>query len=100
VGAGPKSIGWDVRAGGEYRCNAAFLARAGWSYGLSDRDDLTAENTYRHTAATTGFGYQPVGSRWSVDLGYAFEWLNPDFPDPVRSRETRQRLALQTRWPF
>lgn len=100
VGAGPEPTGWDVRAGGEYRCNAAFLARAGWSYGLSDRDHLTADNTYRHATATTGFGYQPVGSRWSVDLGYAFEWLNPDFPDPVRSRETRQRLALQTRWPF
>ena len=100
VGAGPEPTGWDVRAGGEYRCSAAFLARAGWSYGLSDRDDLTADNTYRHTTATTGFGYQPVGSRWSVDLGYAFEWVNPDFPDPVRSRETRQRLALQTRWPF
>jgi hypothetical protein len=100
VGEGPEPIGWDVRAGGEYPCNAAFLARAGWSYGLSDRDALTAANTYRHATATTGFGYQPVGSRWSVDLGYAFEWVNPDFADPARSRETHQRLALQTRWPF
>jgi hypothetical protein len=100
VGVGPEPIGWDVRAGGEYRCNSAFLARAGWSYGLSDRDNLTADNTYRHATATTGFGYQAVGSRWSVDLGYAFEWVNPDFGDPVRSRETHQRLAVQTRWPF
>lgn len=98
VGRGPEPTGWDVRAGGEHRCGPTFLARAGWSYGLSDRDRLTADNQYRHVTATAGFGHQPAGSRWSVDLGYAFEWLYPDFADPVKSRETRQQLALQMRW--
>jgi hypothetical protein len=100
TGHGPEPTGWDVRAGGEYRCSSTFLARAGWSYGLSDRDRLTESNTYRHATATAGFGHQPTGSRWSIDLGYALEWLYPDFADPTQSRETRQRLAVQTRWAF
>jgi hypothetical protein len=100
LAGGPEPTGWDVRAGGEYRCNPAFLARAGWSYGISDRDDLTADDAYRHTIATTGFGYQAVGSRWSVDVAYAYEWVRPDFGDPVNLRENHQRLAVQSRWAF
>ena len=100
VGIGPRPMGWDVRAGGEYRCSEAFLARAGWSYGLADRDDFTSGDTYRRVAATAGFGVQPAGSRWSVDLGYAYEWVYPDFVDPTHQRETHRRLAAQMRWPF
>lgn len=100
MGSGPEPTGWDVRAGGEYRCNATFVARAGGSYGVTDRDALTSDDAYRHTVATTGFGYQPAGSRWSLDLAFAYEWVRPDFPDPVRYRESHQRLALQSRWVF
>jgi hypothetical protein len=100
VGSGPEPRGWDMRAGGEYRCSPTFLARLGGSYGLYDQDHLTSDNTYRHTVATAGFGHQPTGSRWALDLGYLFEWVRPDFADPVRRRETRQQLALQSRWSF
>lgn len=100
VAGGPQPTGWDVRAGGEFRCTDTFHARAGWSYGITDRDDLTEDNAYRHVVATTGFGYQAIGSRWRVDLGYAFEWVRPDFADPIRLRETHQRLAVQSRWAF
>ncbi len=100
LGAGPQPKGWDVRAGGEYRCNPSFLARAGWGYGISDRDEFTADNSYRHATATTGLGYQPPGSSWTLDVGYAFEWVSPDYPDPIKYRETHHRLAIQSRWPF
>ncbi len=100
IGGGPEPTGWEVRAGGEYRCNATFLARAGGNYGVHDRDDLTADDAYRSAIATTGFGYQPEGSRCSVDLGYAHEWVRADFVDPARSRGSHQHLALQMRWQF
>jgi hypothetical protein len=100
VAAGLEPTGWDVRAGAEYRCLPSLLGRAGWSYGVSDGDRLAADDAYRHTTASTGFGYQAVGSRWSVDLGLALEWVDPDFGDPVHTRERHQQLALQSRWSF
>jgi hypothetical protein len=100
IGGGPTPKGWEVRAGGEYRCSETFLARAGWSYGVRDRDDLTSDDAYRSAMATAGFGHRPAGSRWSVDLGYAYEWVRPDFVDPVRNRGNDQHLAVQMRWQF
>jgi len=100
IGAGPNPVQWDFRAGAEVRCSSTFLARAGGGYGLSDQDALTADDTYRHASATAGFGYLAPGSRWSLDLAYSVEWLDPDFADPTRSRETRRQLAVQSRWPF
>ena len=100
LGGGPEPRGWDVRAGGEYRCSATLRARAGWSYGTHDRDDLTANDAYRSAIATAGFGHQPDGSRWGVDLGYAYEWVRSDFVDPARSRGSQQHLAAQMRWQF
>lgn len=97
---GPEPKGWDVRAGGEYRCSGTFLARLGWNYGINDPDDRDADDGYRSAVATGGFGLQPEGSRWSVDLGYAYEWVRADFVDPARSRGDRQHLAIQMRWPF
>jgi len=41
-----------------------------------------------------------MGSRWTADLAYSFEWVDPDFGDPSRGRGSRQDLALQLRWPF
>ena len=100
IGGGPEPRGWDVRAGGEYGLSATLKARAGWSYGVHDRDDLTANDAYRSAMATAGFGHQPEGSRWGVDLGYAYEWVRSDFVDPARSRGSQQHLAVQMRWQF
>jgi len=100
VASGPEPQGWDVRAGAEYRCLPSLLARAGWSYGISDRDRLTSDDAFRHTTASTGFGYQAIGSRWSVDLGFALDWVDPDFGDPIHTRERHQQLAIQSRWVF
>ncbi len=97
---GPQPRDWDVRAGGEYRLSATFLARLGWNYGISDRDDLGSDDASRSAVATGGFGFQPLGSRWSLDLGYAYEWVRADFVDPARSRGAHQHLAVQMRWPF
>lgn len=97
---GPEPRGWDVRAGGEYRCSATFLARLGWNFGLNDRDDLDADDAYRSVVATGGFGFRPEGARWNVDLGYAYEWVRADFVDPARSRGDHQHLAIQMRWLF
>jgi hypothetical protein len=100
VPRGPEPSGWDVRAGAEYRCNAALLARAGGGFGIDDGDDLTADNERRNAIATAGFGHQPVGSRWSVDAGYAHEWVRSDYADPLHTRGSHHHLALQMRWQF
>lgn len=97
---GPEPSGWDVRAGAEYRWNAAFLVRAGGSFGIDDADDLTVDNADRRAIATVGFGHQPVGSRWAIDLAYAYEWVRPDFADPARTRGRHEHLAGQMRWQF
>lgn len=97
---GPSPRRWDVRAGGEYHVSPAFLARAGWNYGIHDQDDLTADNGYRSTVATLGLGLQPPGARWSADLAFAFEWLRPDFVDGANTRGDGRRIALQLRWPM
>lgn len=100
IAGGPQPSGWDVRAGAEVRVSPTFLARAGWNYGIDDRDDLSADDAYRATVATGGFGFKPEGARWSLDVGYAYEWVRPDFVDPARTRGSRQQVALQMRWPF
>ena len=97
---GPEAKGWDVRAGGEFRCGGAVLARAGYGYARHDPDTFAAANEYLITTATAGLGVQPLGARWRVDAGYAFDWINPDFGDPTRSRATRQQLSVQLRWPL
>ena len=97
---GPEPSGWDVRAGGEYRLNAAFTGRAGWGFGIDDRDDLAADDSRRTAIATAGFGHQPVGSRWSMDVGYAHAWGRSDYVDPLHTRDSHHHLALQMRWQF
>jgi hypothetical protein len=91
---------WEVRVGGEVRCGESFLARAGFDYGIHDRDDLTADNASRGTIATAGIGYRPVGGRWSADLSFANEWVRADYVDPAEPRGTNRQMSLQLRWPF
>lgn len=97
---GPKPTRWDVRAGGEYLVSPSFRARAGWSYGVHDQDDLTADDAYRSTVLTAGLGIQPAGARWSADLGFAFESLGADYVDATNTRGGERTIALQLRWPF
>lgn len=97
---GPEPSAWDVRAGTEIRLAASLLGRAGFVWGQDDRDDLSAADEYQRRSATAGLGYRPTGSRWSADLAYAFDWLDPDFGDPLRQRRSGQEFVLQVRWPF
>ncbi|MBI3539860.1 MAG: hypothetical protein HY076_06270, partial [Candidatus Eisenbacteria bacterium] len=97
---GPVPKGWDVRGGAEVRLAPTVLGRLGYVVGYDDADDLSAANTFLRRTATFGLGFQPAGSRWSADLGYAFQWVDPDFGDPSRARGSQQELALQLRWPF
>jgi hypothetical protein len=98
--AGPEPVAWDVRAGIEFHVNPSLRARGGVGYGIDDRDDLTSDDAYRRSVATLGLGFQPGGTGWGLDAGYAFEWVLPDFADPTSTREYRQQLAVQMRWPF
>lgn len=100
IGSGPRPTGWEMRLGAEVRCSRTLRARAGWNYGIHDADDLTADNADRSVVATGGFGYSPAGARWSMDLGYAYQWDRPDYVDPARVRGNGQQLAVQMRWPF
>ena len=99
-GEGPKSIGWDVRAGLEYLCTNTVTGRVGYLYRSFDEDDLLRNNEYTGHTASIGLGLTPVGTTWSVETGYAFEWLNADFGDPSASQRSRQNLSLQFHWGF
>jgi hypothetical protein len=98
--SGPEAKGWNVRAGGEVRCSEAVLVRAGFGYARNDPDRFSKADEFLVTTATAGLGIQPMGSTWRIDAGYGFDWINPDFGDPTRSRSTRQQLSVQLRWPF
>jgi len=99
-GAGPKRLGWDVRAGLEYYVLAPLAVRTGYVYRWEDQDDLTAQNEFKTHSATVGLGFRPGRVTWSVDAGYAYEWTLADYPDPSDARTSRQRLATRLRWVF
>ncbi|MEO5988508.1 MAG: hypothetical protein ABIR01_06365 [Candidatus Eisenbacteria bacterium] len=99
-GLGPKQVGWDVRAGLEYLWTNAVAVRTGYLYRSYDEDDLTRSNEYGGHTGTIGLGVKPVGTTWSVESGYAIEWLVPDFGDPSHSQRSRQNLSLQVHWGF
>lgn len=100
AGEGPKRKAWDVRTGVEYPCAPALIGRAGYVFRSDDRDLFTLRNEFKSHILTLGLGLVPGGSIWGLDLGYAVEWLSPDFDDPAGSRESRQRLAAQLHWTF
>jgi hypothetical protein len=97
---GPFRKVWDVRGGLEFACTKVLKARLGYIYRSDDRDESTLQNEYLSHTVTGGLGLTPQGSVWSVEAGYAIEWLQPDFVDPLVSRESRQMLALQVGWWF
>ena len=99
-GKGPKSIQWDVRSGLEYACTPVLTSRVGYAYRWVDRDDFTRANEYLGHTVTAGFGLRPKGTSWTVETGYAIEWLRSDFGDPSLQRSSRQDLSMQVHWQF
>lgn len=99
-GAGPRRVRWDLRAGLEYRYNPVLAGRAGYIYSWDDRDDYTKQNEFVGQTLTLGAGFRPTAATWSLETGYAVEWLQPDFGDPTGARSSRQQLAAQVRWTF
>ncbi|MEO5618276.1 MAG: hypothetical protein ABIS67_10925, partial [Candidatus Eisenbacteria bacterium] len=91
---------WDARGGIEYRFTDVLNGRTGYVFRNQDRDELTEMNEFSSHSVTAGLGLRPMGSRWSFDAGYAFEWGQADFGTPIRPRSTRQQLGLQMHWGF
>ena len=79
----------------EYACTKALSGRLGYIRRSDDRDELTQRNEFKSNTLTTGFGLRPLGSTWAMDLGWAIEWLAPDFPDATAAKESRQQVAVQ-----
>jgi hypothetical protein len=100
TGAGPYRKAWDIRTGLEVPFTSVLKGRIGYIYRTDDRDDLTTANEYLSHTGTIGLGLAPSGALWTVDAGYALEFLQPDFGDPTEARESRQQLAAQMRWAF
>src|SRR5262245_4245554 len=100
TGDGPDRRISDIRGGIEYPCTAVLTGRLGYIRRSDDHDELTRNNEYQSNTLTSGLTLQPVGSRWNVDLGWAIEWIAPDFDDATNPKESRQQVAAQIRWVF
>lgn len=99
-GEGPKRGVWDLRGGMEYRCTDVLAGRLGYIYRSDDRDLLSENNEYTSHTLTSGVGLAPRGSIWGLDLGWAIEWVSPDFVDATDPRESRQQVAARVHWAF
>jgi hypothetical protein len=97
---GPLHRGWDLRTGLEYRCTNVLTCRAGYVYRWDDQDDFTAQNEYLGHTMTLGAGIKPAGAAWTLEAGYAVQWLRADFGSPVEPRGSRQQLASMVRLAF
>ena len=100
IGEGPKRQYWDVRAGLEYPCTRVLTGRAGYLYRVDDRDLLTGFNEYTSNSLTLGLGLAPPGSIWGLDMGYLFEWLEPDYVPVDEPHESRHMMSVQIHWAF
>lgn len=100
VADGPHRRTTDLRGGLEYACTQAFTGRLGYVRRTDDQDELTERNEFTSNTLTTGFGIHPLGSTWTLDFGWAIEWIAPDFDDATDAKESRQQLAAQIRWVF
>ncbi len=100
LGQGPDRRISDVRAGLEYVCTKALIGRAGYIRRSDDHDELSQRNEFKSNTFTTGFGLHPEGATWLMDLGWAIEWIAPDYDDATDPKESRQQLAIQIHWAF
>ena len=100
IGEGPKRQYWDVRAGVEYPCTRVLSGRAGYLYRVDDRDLLTNFNEYTSNSLTLGLGLAHPGSIWGLDIGYLFEWLEPDYQPVGDPHDSRHMMSAQIHWAF
>ena len=77
-----------------------IVVRGGYGYRTEDRDDLTEHNESLVHAGSLGFGYRQPASKWSIDAGFTYEWITPDFVDATNARSNRQLLSTRLRWVF
>ena len=98
-GAGPERRVWDMRVGYERACTPVMDGRLGYIYRADDRDHFTRDNELTSHTLTAGIGLRQSGG-WSLDVGYAFEWLDADYGTPASPKETRQQASAQIRWLF
>lgn len=75
-----RAVGWEVRAGGEYRFSPAWIGRLGWQHRAFDEDDSEELDEYVVDRLTAGVG--SYLGKWRLDLGGHLEWWRTDFPDP------------------
>ncbi len=99
-GEGPKRTGWDVRTGLEHPFTSVVSGSVGYVYRFDDRDELTQQNEFVGHSLTLGLGLRPAGASWSLNAGYAIEWLAADYGDPAKPRGSVQQLASELRWAF
>ncbi|HYM81821.1 MAG TPA: hypothetical protein VEY91_10505 [Candidatus Limnocylindria bacterium] len=99
-GAGPLRKLWDARGGLEHPLTEVLDGRLGYVYRVDDRDDFTRNNEFISHTVTLGAGLHPAQSSWTIEAGYAIEWLQPDYGDPGGPRESRQQLSTQVHWAF
>jgi hypothetical protein len=99
-GTGPRPTGWDLRTGLEYRWMSTLTGRVGYMYRWEDRDAYTKQNEYLGNTITLGLGLRPAGASWTIESGYAIEWLQADYGTPAEPRASRQQLASMVRWVF
>ena len=72
----------------------------GYAYRWVDRDDFTRANEYLGHTVTAGFGLRPKGTSWTVETGYAIEWLRSDFGDPSLQPSSTPDLPLHVHGLF
>ena len=100
LGAGPRRVSWDVRAGLERPLGHQMAGRLGYVHRSVDEDIYTAGNEFKANAVSLGLGYTPLGSGWSLESGYMLEFRNQDFSDAADEHQSRQNLAIQIHWAF
>jgi len=99
-GIGPLRRGWNLRTGLEYLCTPVMTGRLGYAYRSEDADSYTLQNESLGHTVTMGLGIRPTGASWTLDVGYAVEWLRADYGTPAQPRSSRQQLASMLRWAF
>jgi len=100
LGSGPRRVVWDIRSGLEHPLGKVMMGRLGYQYASVDEDTYTAGNEFKANAVSLGFGYAPLMTTWTLELGYRVEFRNQDFNDPANERQSRQNLGVEILWKF
>lgn len=100
LASGPKRVTSEGRVGLEFAAAPTLALRGGYLRRQEDRDDFTEQNEFTTNGMTLGFGLRPAASRWSVEAGYAIEWIQADFSGPSNPRGSVQQFDSRIRWGF